>query len=1344
LSTEIAVIFFDLGDTIGTAVLAPEPVHLVSIDVFPFVPGLLQNLLDRGIRLGIISNTGTDKAADVDQVLAQSSVLSYFDPALRIYSAEVGLLKNSTAVFELATRLANMGQEPQRCLFVGEDGSERSFAIKAGMRATPHPLLVLEVLGGHSSRFVRIIVPALQRDRVFTALERLPLVALHVSGMRGNTIYAITSQRVATDLINMRLVVDLLGSPSAPDTADLYLFRDDVAAASGFMSADGESGRFFAGPDESALLLSADRDGLIVALPAGRSPGEFHFCGARHGHTLRLMPDPLLLKPATGGSTPARSGAFAVPSGTMLGDGGRMLSAEERSAFAGIEANDILDVVERYSGKRPLSSTDPIPVQSRHIAHLDNARVVAALAKELQAVGSGQLNIRLIQFSHRGLTIHNVEAELKGTSPEVVLITAHLDSTAASDQHYDEVHGSAPGADDDASGVAAVLRAAECIVSLAKGSDAARRTIRFVLFNAEEEGLVGSRVYARQQRMLEVQVVAVYQMDMIGFHSVQPRSWEVHVGFSQSTDVERRSALLAEVLANTSSIVSPDLELPQVYRSRGDPDGDPAAGRSDHAPFHAQGYAACVISEDFFLGPDSDSPQPQANPNYHKASDVQVDGSFAADIARAVAAAAWYSARSAVLGPPQFAAPNNEQTWETPMPPREIDTSRMNSRYSSGPQGLGWRTARALTEARSDSDPLLALREGAVPQRLAHEGSSLVDRALNFAKAEHARTNGFSSGSDVSDFVPDPIVQRTSSGAATVHLQQSYRGIPAFRMGKAVRFEPHGKVLDSTGASMFLGPDFDVEPRLSAVDAALKAAEHLSSASPGQPHHDEFGQVTSPPSVCTKGFVPRVIASFPTLPSQATVLDWFSDGGAKTDVNVTLANKPFENPIPIHLVLFDEVNGVRLGWHGIYTFPDYLDQFVVIVSADMKAGEILYARSMIHNALAEGLVFEFSPGVAARKLVKMPRPVTDFPLMPGTPLAGFPAAWVEGVEAIGNSTIATLNFTNKTLAGTLSGTTVSFTPTREDGDDQKLLNIFYFCNYMHDFLYMLGFDEAAGNFQKVNFTHIGIGGDPVRARAHSGPVNGTANMSTAADGLPPVMNMGLVAGTGRHTAFDADVVLHEYTHGLTNRLVGGTRQGHALEAPQSEGMGEGWSDFFALTIQNYFRAAQGQAEKTVTGDWVVNRPMGIRSAPYDDHYQYGYGHIAAFPRDPQTGLPDEHQTGEIWCATLMMMSRRLRASLGDDAAGYRLAWQLVVDGLKLTPANPTFLQARDAILLALDHMRDQRRVPPAVYGAALTAAWTSFARFGMGAGARSDDAGVDSIVADTSLPAEVRASVPSV
>jgi len=230
-----------------------------------------------------------------------------------------------------------------------------------------------------------------------------------------------------------------------------------------------------------------------------------------------------------------------------------------------------------------------------------------------------------------------------------------------------------------------------------------------------------------------------------------------------------------------------------------------------------------------------------------------------------------------------------------------------------------------------------------------------------------------------------------------------------------------------------------------------------------------------------------------------------------------------------------------------------------------------------------------------------------------------------------------------------------------------------------------------------------------------------------------VMNMGLVVSSGRHTAFDADVVFHEYVHGLTNRMVMGGRLNapHSLDKLQSQGMGEGWSDYYALTIQNFFRTQ----EKTVTGDWVINAPAGIRRAPYDDAFPFKYDDLINSRINPQTGRQDEHDIGEVWCATLMMMTRKLRAALANDQQGYRLAWQMVTDGLKLTRPNPTFLDARDAILLALDDLNTTHRISPATQTLARRAAWQAFAHFGMGVHATSDDADdVDHIVADTTLP----------
>ena len=95
---------------------------------------------------------------------------------------------------------------------------------------------------------------------------------------------------------------------------------------------------------------------------------------------------------------------------------------------------------------------------------------------------------------------------------------------------------------------------------------------------------------------------------------------------------------------------------------------------------------------------------------------------------------------------------------------------------------------------------------------------------------------------------------------------------------------------------------------------------------------------------------------------------------------------------------------------------------------------------------------------------------------------------------------------------------------------------------------------------------------------------------------------------------------------------------NALEEPHSAGMGEGWSDYFALTLHNDLL----KREKTVVGDWVVNDAGGIRRAPYDDNYPFHYGSLA--------GEGDEHNVGEVWCAALMKMTRGIRAVLGDNSA----------------------------------------------------------------------------------------------
>lgn len=288
-----------------------------------------------------------------------------------------------------------------------------------------------------------------------------------------------------------------------------------------------------------------------------------------------------------------------------------------------------------------------------------------------------------------------------------------------------------------------------------------------------------------------------------------------------------------------------------------------------------------------------------------------------------------------------------------------------------------------------------------------------------------------------------------------------------------------------------------------------------------------------------------------------------------------------------------------MAWEVVIAFPGYVAQYRTLV--DTIDGSILYCRQTVQHVVARGSVFQVD-GAGHRIMTPFPRPLNEYgvPIPQDLPI-NFPDDWVSSRETEGNNVDAHLGERGPTLAGQEDNGTIVFEPNDPNGDEQKVLNIFYFNCVMHDYFYMLGFRERDGNFQQDNLGRGGVPRDRVDARAHSGPVQGTANMLTPADGGRPIMNMGLVSSTGRHTAFDSSVVFHEFTHGVTNRLVGGPANALALEDPQSGGMGEGWSDYFACTIN----------DRTTVGTWVVDQANGIRGFVYDSNFPDHFGDLGS-------------------------------------------------------------------------------------------------------------------------------------
>jgi len=325
--------------------------------------------------------------------------------------------------------------------------------------------------------------------------------------------------------------------------------------------------------------------------------------------------------------------------------------------------------------------------------------------------------------------------------------------------------------------------------------------------------------------------------------------------------------------------------------------------------------------------------------------------------------------------------------------------------------------------------------------------------------------------------------------------------------------------------------------------------------------------------------------------------------------------------------------------------------------------------------------------------VGSPNRTFDFPFNPGIPTnpalntgdAPLPAAQTTSCQAQGTATAPS------------------------DYQKAVVTQLFYITNRYHDEMYRLGFTEQARNFQNDNFGRGGNAGDRVSAQAQDCSGTNNANFTTPSDGTRGTMQMYLfTAPTPDYDgSLDADIVIHELTHGLSNRLHG---NGGGLSLNLSRGMGEGWSDFYAHAMLS--EPTDPINGIYVTGGYATYR---LRGAPNTfNNYYYG---IRRFPKAVKAftgpnGLPHNpmtfkdidstqanvtdgafpaafsatadqvHAAGEVWSTALWEVRARYIQNQGAGVDGNRKVLQLVTDGMKLSPLGPTFLTARDAILAA--------------------------------------------------------------
>jgi hypothetical protein len=193
------------------------------------------------------------------------------------------------------------------------------------------------------------------------------------------------------------------------------------------------------------------------------------------------------------------------------------------------------------------------------------------------------LDVRFHHWSLGGYSDRNVEATLhdvSGTSNDIYIVCSH----------YDSVPGS-PGADDNGSGTAAVLALAEIFRHCSFDAD-----IRFVTFSGEEQGLLGSWVYAQEARNNGDNIVAVLNADMIGYATDPGNRSQIKLYYDNA------SAWIRNSVTNTAQLYNNVLGLDIV--------GYTGGGGSDHASFWAQNYHAVFFHEYKF------------NDYYHSSQDI--------------------------------------------------------------------------------------------------------------------------------------------------------------------------------------------------------------------------------------------------------------------------------------------------------------------------------------------------------------------------------------------------------------------------------------------------------------------------------------------------------------------------------------------------------------------------------------------------------------------------------------------------------------------------------------------------------------------------------------------------
>lgn len=261
------------------------------------------------------------------------------------------------------------------------------------------------------------------------------------------------------------------------------------------------------------------------------------------------------------------------------------LSIISHSAFSQ-SVSDLIDLVSKdniIQTVRDLSGEDSTLVSGNRILITNRASSVGnTLAAEyiVEKLVSYGLDVSTVDYSMEGQNI--IATQIGKVYPDSIFIICG---------HYDAVADY--GADDNASGVAALLESARIL-----STHSFKYTIKYAFWDQEEIGLLGARNYANKARQSNEDLLAVLNIDMIGYDADGDKLFDIDVA-NIANSYQIRDDLI-KVVADHAL----DLVVAVV---------DPGTLGSDHAPFWATGYSAVLLGEAWSTE--------DVTPGYHSSND---------------------------------------------------------------------------------------------------------------------------------------------------------------------------------------------------------------------------------------------------------------------------------------------------------------------------------------------------------------------------------------------------------------------------------------------------------------------------------------------------------------------------------------------------------------------------------------------------------------------------------------------------------------------------------------------------------------------------------------------------